>query len=76
MKASRRTLFALALAACVLLPTARALACACCSNAGAYYTGFNEPSAYEWASGACALRGDAPLPDEPPRESHGDGAPR
>jgi hypothetical protein len=47
MKPSRRTLFWLALAACVLLPPARALACACCSNAGAYYTGFAKPSAYE-----------------------------
>ena len=47
MKASRRTLFGLALAACVLLLPAPALACACCSNTGDYYTGFSKPSAYE-----------------------------
>ncbi|MET0623647.1 MAG: hypothetical protein ABW250_11755 [Pyrinomonadaceae bacterium] len=47
MKAPRRTLFWLALAACVLLAPARALACACCSNAGDYQLGFARPSEYE-----------------------------
>ncbi len=47
MKASRRTLLWLALAACVLLAPARSLACACCSNEGDYSIGFAKPSDYE-----------------------------
>lgn len=49
MKAPRRTLLRLALAACVLLAPARALACACCSNEGDYRIGFARPSDYEWS---------------------------
>ena len=47
MKAPGRTLLWAALAACVLLAPARALACACCSNAGDYRIGFAKPSDYE-----------------------------
>lgn len=47
MKAWRRLLFLLAVAASVLLLPGRALACACCSNAGDYRTGSGKPSAYE-----------------------------
>lgn len=47
MKAPGRTLLWAALAACVLLAPGRALACACCSNAGDYRIGFARPSDYE-----------------------------
>lgn len=47
MKAPRRALLWLAFSACVLLAPARALACACCSNAGDYRVGFDRPSDHE-----------------------------
>lgn len=47
MKARRRFLISCAVVACVLLPSGRALACACCSNAGDYFISFGRPGAYE-----------------------------
>jgi hypothetical protein len=46
MKARGRALFSLAVLATLLLLPARVWACACCSNTGDYYLGFDKPSEY------------------------------
>ena len=47
MKARRRSLFSLAVLACLLFLPGRAWACACCSETGAYYVGSRKPAEYE-----------------------------
>jgi hypothetical protein len=47
MKNRKRSLFALAALAVLLLLPARAWACACCSNEGDYYVSSAKPSEYE-----------------------------
>jgi hypothetical protein len=47
VKARRLLLISWAVLACIALLPGRALACACCTNAGDYFIGFDKPSEYE-----------------------------